>query len=49
MGSRTLQPDDPEAKPYEDLRKEIEEHDRRVKAARVHKPAPQLEESEEKQ
>lgn len=49
MGSRTLQPDDPEAKPYEDLRKEIEEHTRRVKAARAPKPAPQQEESEEKQ
>ena len=49
MASRTLNATDPEAKPYEDQRKEIEEHTRRVKAKRKPQKARPTAKSEEQQ
>lgn len=40
MASRTLDPKDPAAKRYEDLRIETEEHTRRIKAAKTKKADP---------
>lgn len=47
MGSRTLQPTDPDAKPYEDRRKSIEEETAKVRAARAKKLAPAPKKREE--